>query len=75
MNAGKRLSEVSFSLFTDNNGIPRPFISDAITTRNDGGEEEGSRHRIYSGACVRSKPLSPNECNQERAAGVGERAI
>ena len=75
VNAGKRLSEVSFSLFTDNNGIPRPSISDAITTRNGGGEKEGSRHRVHSGACAGSKPFSLNERNQERVTGVGERAI
>ena len=65
---GKRWSEVSFSLFTDNNGIPFSMQSRL--------EEVGATKKaLDTGACAISKPLSPDGRVQERVTGVGERAM
>ena len=51
MNGMKRLSEVSFSLFTDNYGIPFPMQSRLE-------EVEVRKKALDTRACAISKPLS-----------------
>ena len=51
VNAGKHLSEVSFSLFTDNYGIPFPMQSRLE-------EVEVRKKALDTRACAISKPLS-----------------
>ena len=63
----KRLSEVPFQLLTHNN---IPFL---IQSRLE--IVETKMHNLDTRARAKSKLLSPNECNQEQVAGVGERAI
>ena len=62
----KRLSEGSFQFLTHNN-TPFPIQSWLEIV-------EVKMHTLDTRARAKSKPLSPNECNQERIAGISERA-
>ena len=61
----KRLSEVPFQFLTYNNTISFPIQSRLEII-------EVKMHTLDTRACAISKPLSPNERNQERVAGVRE---